>query len=66
MGVDPLPQPGEELLRWLGAEARVDLHREDGGCRDGAEQRKRQVTLPGCKFRLDDDRDTGGDLGFPS
>src|SRR5450755_4157186 len=47
MGIDPVPQPGEEFLRWLGAEAGVDLHREDRGCGDDAEQRKREVVLPG-------------------
>ena len=53
--------PGEELLCWLGPEAGVDLHREDRGCGDDAEQRERKVTLPGRELRLDDDRDTRGD-----
>jgi hypothetical protein len=39
MGIDPVPQPSEERLRWLGPEASVDLHGQERGCGDDAEQR---------------------------
>jgi uncharacterized membrane protein len=34
MGIDPVPQPGQELLRRLGAEPGVDLHGQERGCGD--------------------------------
>jgi hypothetical protein len=52
MGIDPAPQPGEELLRWLGAEPGVDLHGQERGGGDDAEQLQRQVILPGGELGL--------------
>src|SRR5437764_13113022 len=60
MGIDPVPQPGQERLRRLGAEPGVDLHGQERGCGDDAEQRQGKVTLPGGELRPDDDGDTGG------
>jgi len=39
----------------------VDLHRQDRGCGDDAEQCEGKVTLPGRELGLDDDRHAGGD-----
>jgi hypothetical protein len=43
VAIDPVPQPGQELLSWLGPEPGVDFHGQVRGRGDDAEQHDRKA-----------------------
>jgi len=54
MGIDPVPQPGEELLRWLGAEAGEGDHDREG--QEPAEDERGALPHPALGREDEDER----------